>query len=253
MLAPERHQRILTLLEEKGTARTVDLAEAFEVTDETIRRDLQVLSGNLLIERVHGGASCLVGAAKLQSFTERSVIRVEQKKAIARAALQWIQPDKTYAFDSSTTAFELVRCLPDLSYRVVTNAYGVLNHLILMENVELISTGGRYHSKTQSFNGGDSFDAVRRHNINIVFISCIGLDTARGASEGFEEQAGFKETLVQMAEKVVLLVDSSKLHERSEYFFAGLEDFSNIITDSEASPGFVSELRRLGCTVTIAG
>ena len=57
MLAPERHLRILSLLEEKGTARTVDLAEAFEVTDETIRRDLHALSDNLLIERVHGGAS----------------------------------------------------------------------------------------------------------------------------------------------------------------------------------------------------
>ena len=252
MIATERHQKILSLLEEQGAVRTVNLAEVFEVTDETIRRDLQLLSDNHLIVRVHGGASCLKGATQLQSFTERSTIRVEQKKAIAAAALQQIEPDMTYAFDSSTTAFEMVCGLPDLNYRVVTNAYAVLHHLARMERVELISTGGRYHPKTQTFNGGDSFGTLRRHNINTAFISCIGLDTRRGASEGFEAQAGFKETLVKMAEKVVLLIDSSKLGERSEYFFAGLQDISCIITDKDASPIFVAKLRQLGCAVSIA-
>lgn len=252
MLATERHQKILSLLEENGTARTIDLAETLEVTDETIRRDLQVLAENHLVARVHGGASSLQGTAQLQSFTERSTIRVQQKKAIAAAALKQIEPGRTYAFDSSTTAFEMVCGLPNLDYRVVTNAYAVLHHMARMERVELISTGGRYHSKTQTFNGGDSLRTLRRHNINTTFISCIGLDARRGASEGFEAQAGFKETLVQLAEKVVLLVDSSKLGDRSEYFFAGLADISAIITDADADTTFVSKLRKLGCEVTIA-
>jgi DeoR/GlpR family transcriptional regulator of sugar metabolism len=252
MLASERHQKILRFLEERGTARTVDLADEFDVTDETIRRDLQILAENHLISRVHGGASSLLGPTELQSFTERSTIRVDQKKAIASAAIQEIEQGMTYAFDSSTTAFEMVCSLPDLDYRVVTNAYAVLHHLARMERVELISTGGRYHPKTQTFNGGDSFGTLYRHNINTAFISCVGLDTRRGASEGFEAQAGFKETLVKMAEKVVLLVDSSKLGERSEYFFSRLQDISNIITDNDASPSCVAELRSLGCKVTIA-
>ncbi len=252
MLATERHQKILSFLEENGTARTIDLAEAFEVTDETIRRDLQILADNHLVARVHGGASSLRGTAQLQSFTERSTLRVEQKKAIAAAAREQIEPGHTYAFDSSTTAFEMVCGLPDLDYRVVTNAYAVLHHMARMERPELISTGGRYHPKTQTFNGGDSLRTLRRHNINTAFVSCIGLDARRGASEGFEAQAGFKETLVQLAEKVVLLVDSSKLGERSEYFFAGLADISSLITDADADPAFVKKLRGLGCDVTLA-
>jgi DeoR/GlpR family transcriptional regulator of sugar metabolism len=231
MLASERHLKIIALLDELGTVRTMDLAEQFEVTDETIRRDLQILSENHLINRVHGGASSLGGMRRLQSFAERTSIQVDQKKAIAKAALEWILPNQTYAFDSSTTAFEMVLGLPDMEYRVVTNAFAVIDHLTRFEEVEIISTGGRFHRKTNTFNGPESISTLRRHNINTAFISCIGLDLHRGVSEGFEEQAGFKEILVKMAEKVVLLIDSSKMEKRSEYFFAELGNISEIVTD----------------------
>lgn len=253
MLAPERQQQILSLLEEKGTVRTIDLAEEFQVTDETIRRDLQVLADNHQLTRIHGGASSLSGRPKLQSYSERRGLNVESKQRIAEAALELIQPGRTYAFDSSTTAFSLVSALPDLPYRVVTNAYAVLDHLIRMENVELVSTGGRYHPKTHTFVGGDSIDTLRRHNINTAFISCVGFDPVRGASEGFEQQATFKERLVQFADDVVLLVDSSKFNQRSEYFFAGLEQISRIITDEAIDPAIASELAAMGIPLTIAG
>ena len=252
MLAQERHKQILHLLERKGTVRTVDLAQEFKVTDETIRRDLQIMSDNKQLTRVHGGASSLNGRPRLQSFTERRAIQVDHKQAIAKTAQNRIIPGQTYAFDSSTTAFELVSHLPDLPYRVVTNAFNVLEHIAHMKNVELISTGGRYHPKTQTFTRSDSYTILKRHNINIAFISCISLDLKRGASEGFEEQAEFKELLVQVAEEVVLLIDSSKLNESSEYFFAELKDITQIITDSEATQQCIEALKSQGCKVTIA-
>ena len=252
MLASERHQKILALLDSQGTVRTMDLAEHFDVTDETIRRDLQVLSDNHLVSRVHGGASSLSGIRRLQSFAERTNIHVEQKKAIAQVALEWILPNQTYAFDSSTTAFEMVRVLPDMEYRVVTNAFAVIDHLARFDEVEVISTGGRFHRKTNTFNGQESIATLRRHNINTAFISCIGLDVKRGVSEGFEEQAGFKEILVKMAEQVVLLIDSSKLNKRSEYFFAELRNISAIITDSDIKPDLVKQIQEFGCNVRIA-
>jgi DeoR family fructose operon transcriptional repressor len=252
MLAPERQLQILAILEERGTVRTVDLAEEFQVTDETIRRDLQILSDNQQLSRIHGGASSLTGRPKLQSFTERRALQVEKKEAIARAALEFIELGKTYAFDSSTTAFALVSMLPDQPYRVLTNAYAVLDQLVTMEQVELISTGGTYHSKTQTFISGDSYGVLRRHNIKCAFVSSIGLDVNRGPSEGFEQQAAFKETLIQVAKEVVLLVDSTKFNKDSDYFFASLRDITHIITDSDADPDYVKDLRAQGCQVTIA-
>jgi DeoR/GlpR family transcriptional regulator of sugar metabolism len=252
MLAPERQRHILTLLEERGTVRTMDLAEEFQVTDETIRRDLQILANNQQLTRIHGGASSLNGRPKLQSFTERRLLEVDKKEAIARAALELIQPGETYAFDSSTTAFALVTMMPDLPYRVLTNAYAVLDQLVSSEQIELISTGGTYHPKTQTFISGDSYGMLRRHNINCAFVSCIGLDINRGPSEGFEQQAVFKEILIQVAQRVVLLVDSTKFNQHSEYFFASLRNISEIITDNAADPEFVEDLRTQGCSVTIA-
>ncbi len=252
MLAPERQTQILTLLEERGTVRTVDLAEEFQVTDETIRRDLQILADNQQLSRIHGGASSLNGRPKLQSFSERRLLEVEKKQAIARTALQRIQPGQTYAFDSSTTSFALVAMLPDLPYRVLTNAYAVLDQLVSMEQIELISTGGSYHPKTQTFISGDSFGMLRRHNIHCAFVSSIGLDANRGPSEGYEQQAVFKETLINVAQRVVLLIDSTKFNQQSEYYFASLRDISEIITDNGADPEFVEDLRTQGCTVTIA-
>ena len=252
MLAQERQQQILTLLEERGTVRTIDLAEEFQVTDETIRRDLQVLADSEQLTRIHGGASNLSGRPKLQSFSERSTLNIESKRAIAREALKLIQPGRTYAFDSSTTTVSLVSSLPDLPFRAVTNAYVVLEYLVNMENVEVISTGGRYHPNTKTFVGGDSINTLRRHHVHTAFISCIGFETDRGASEGFEQQATFKERLVQFAEEVVLLVDSSKLNQRSEYYFAEVARISRVITDNKIDPAFANEIRSRGMKLTIA-
>jgi len=252
MLAPQRQQIILSLIEDRGTVRTIDLAEEFSVTDETIRRDLQALEGSQQLTRVHGGASSLTGRPRLQSFNERQNLNVAGKTAIAQAALAHVQAGHTYAFDSSTTAFALVSRLPDLPYRVLTNSFAVLEHVTRMTEVEVISVGGRYHPKTHTFVGNETIDVLRRHNVHTAFISCIGYNPRRGASEGFEEQATFKMRLVQFAENVVLLMDSSKLNERSEYFFADPAEITEIITDSSADPAVVQRIRNLGHRVTIA-
>lgn len=252
MLAPQRQQIILALIEDRGTVRTVDLAEEFGVTDETIRRDFQALSETHTVKRIHGGASSTTGRPRLQSFNERQNLNVDGKIAIAQTALKQIQPGHTYAFDSSTTAFALVSSLPDLPYRVVTNSYSVLEHVVQMQEVELISVGGRYHPKTHTFVGGETLDVLRRHNVHTAFVSCIGYDTKRGASEGFEQQATFKTRLVEYAENVVLLVDSSKLNQRSDYYFADPSEITEIITDSAADPQIVDQIRSLGHKVTLA-
>lgn len=230
----------------------MELAQRFQVTDETIRRDFQVLAELGQLTRIHGGASNKSGRPTLQSYDERRGMQVASKQAIAQEALSLIVPGRTYAFDSSTTAFALVSIVPDLPYRVVTNAYAVLEHLVGMEHVELISTGGRYRAKTHTFTGQTTIDTLRRHNIHTAFVSCIGIDPQRGASEGFEQQALIKERLVQLAEEVVLLADSTKLNQRSEYFFANLDQISRIITDRGADPLAVAELRASGLDVTLA-
>ncbi|MEC8613866.1 MAG: DeoR/GlpR family DNA-binding transcription regulator [Verrucomicrobiota bacterium] len=252
MLAPERYQQILGRLEARGVVRTIDLAKALEVTDETIRRDLQILETEGKLTRVHGGASNQKSSFKLRSFNERQNLSIDAKQAIAKAALSLIQPQHTYAFDSSTTALALVTLLPNQPYRVITNAHAVMEYLKNKEAIELVSTGGRYHPKTNTYVGGYSMQALSRHKVHAAFVSCIGFDVERGASEGFEEQASYKERLTILAEEVILLVDSSKFESRSEYFFAATRDIDHIVCDHGISSKFEQKIRSMGIKLTIA-
>jgi len=252
MLAQERHNQILSLLDERGSVRTIDMAREFQVTDETIRRDLQILEKTHQLIRVHGGASSPTARPRLKSFTERRTTNVEKKRAIAQAALEWIQPGETIVFDSSTTVFELVLSLPNIPLRVVTNAHAVIHQLIESPEIEIVATGGQYHPKTQTFNSPTPLPHLKRLNIQKAFVSCIGLDFKRGASEGFETQAIFKESLLQLCEEVVLLVDSTKLNKRSEYFFASLDNINHVITDSGVTQDQIVAIEAAGCKVTIA-
>lgn len=252
MIASERHQLIKSLLERQGSVRTIDLATNFQVTGETIRRDLKILEKEGHLTCVHGGASTKKGRLALRSFLERSTVNTDAKLAIATAALDFIEPGKTVAFDSSTTAHTLVSVLPQQALRVLTNASGILNQLMHFDHIDLISTGGRYHRKTQTFNGPECMDTLERYNVNTAFISCIGFDPARGISEGFEQQAVFKEQLVAHSEQTILLADASKFGKRSDYFFAQPGDIAYIITDDSIKPIEVQALRSTGCEVIVA-
>ncbi|MEM7672335.1 MAG: DeoR/GlpR family DNA-binding transcription regulator [Verrucomicrobiota bacterium] len=252
MLAPQRQEKILGLLEKHGTLRTVDLAESFEVTDETIRRDLIALADTGQLMKIHGGASSLSGKPKPQSFIERSLINIDRKDAIARAALKLIKPGNTYAFDSSTTAMSLVSKLPDLNLRVISNAFSVFEQLGAKENIELISTGGQFHKKTRTFVNANLQQSVGRYHLNCALISCIGFNFKSGAGEAFEAQTTYKEFVIHQADQVVLLIDSSKFERQSDYYFASANQIHRIITDWKIDQQIARRIQETGIELTIA-
>lgn len=232
--------------------RTVDLAETFEVTDETIRRDLLTLSESGKLTKVHGGASSLTGRPKPQSFIERSLINTDRKGLIAQKALEYITPNKTYAFDSSTTAMSLVAKLPDEDFRVVSNAFAVFEQLAHKENIELISTGGQFHKKTRTFVNGNTLQSLQRYHIHTALISCIGFNLKTGAGDAFEAQATYKGLLVEHADEVILLIDSSKFERQSDYYFASSSQINKIITDSKIDPEIAERIGKSSIELIIA-
>ena len=252
MLAVERHNHIMHQLGLCGTVRTIEVAADLGVTDETIRRDLKVLAQGDQLLRIHGGASSIKGKPKLQSFLERSNLNTEFKLAIAKHAISTVTAGRTYAFDSSTTALALVSLLQDSPYRVITNSLAVIQSLVDYNRVELITTGGSFHHKTNTFVGGESINTLNHHRIHTAYISCIGYDFERGASEGFEQQAIYKERLVQLADEVILLIDSSKINSHSEYYFASTDQITRVITDSRIMPETANAMRANGVNLTIA-
>ncbi len=249
MLAIDRKRRIIELLHDAGTLRTMEVAEILGVTDETVRKDFESLEKAGQLIRAHGGASRPQQARDERPFTERQAVRREEKRAIARLAAARIRPNEIIFLDASSTALTLTEFLPDVPLTILTNALNVFTALADRTNFELISTGGYFDAKSRSFFGLTAEKALQRYNIHRMFFSGNGLHLTRGVSESNARQAAFKERVLALAEDVVFLVDHSKFGEKSAFFFAGIPDLSCVITDKAADPEFLDELRQAGVDV----
>jgi DeoR family L-fucose operon activator len=249
MLAIERQRRILELLRASGSLRTTETAALLEVTDETVRKDFEVLEKRGELLRIHGGASKPERIREDQPFNERQAVRRNEKQAIARLAALRIQPNETIFLDASSTVLTLTSYLPEVPLTVLTNAVNVVTALADRPHIDLICTGGLYEARSRSFIGLIAEKALLRYNINRMFFSGNGLHLERGVSERNSRQAAFKERVIACAEDVVFLADHTKLGQKSAFFFGELSALSCLITDDEADPEFTRELEDRGVEV----
>lgn len=251
MLPFDRQRRILDLLHQSGSLRTIETANQLGVTDETVRRDFELLEkrGDLL--RIHGGASRPEKIREDLPFTERQAVRREEKLAIAKIAASRILPNETIFLDASSTVLTLAECLPDIPLTILTNALNVFTVLADRPNIDLVCTGGFFDSKSRSFIGLTAEKSLQRYNIHRMFFSGNGLHLARGVSETNARQAAFKERVVPIAEDVIFLADHSKIGQKSAFFFANTSDLSCLITDKTADSEFLEQLENSGVEVLL--
>jgi len=244
MLPTERQRRILLMLDEHESVRTIEVAAALGVTNETVRKDFETLEEQHKLLRVHGGATRPHQARKELAWSERQSVRRKEKRAIALQAAKLVQPEETIFLDASSTVLTLCEFLPEVPLTVLTNAHNVFTALENRPHIDLICTGGRYDAKSRSYIGLMAEDSLRRYHIDRMFFSGNGVDLERGVSESNSRQAHFKERVIRCSEQIVLLADHTKMGVKSSFFFAPPEEISLLITDSAADPGFLDELRR---------
>lgn len=209
----------------------MDLAKELGVTDETIRRDLEMLDGQGKLERTHGGALILNHPSRTKTLAERSLINPDLKRAIAREAARLIQPKDVLFLDASSTVLELARLLPSVSLTVITNAHDVISVVSGNPHIKVIGTGGQFDPESRSYYGPSVEEAVRRYRIQRLFFSCNGVDFGRGISESSEDQGRAKGAIFQYTRQVVLLADSTKFGLQSDYFFCSPEELDVMISN----------------------
>lgn len=249
MLAIDRQRRILELLHGAGSLRTIETAAELGVTDETIRKDFEMLEKRGELIRTHGGASRPQRIREELPFTERQAVRREEKQSIARLAANRIKANETIFLDASSTVLTLTEFLPDLPLTILTNALSVFNALSDRPNIDLICTGGLFDSKSRSFIGLTAEKSLQRYNIHRMFFSGNGLHLERGVSESNSRQAAFKERVIANAEDVIFLADHSKLGQKAAFFFAEVANLSCLITDKAADEEFLEQLLARGVEV----
>lgn len=255
MYAEERQHEIVTRARELGRVSVADLAAHFDVTPETIRRDLDALSGRGLLSRVHGGA---VPAEKLRlaeaPMGDREVTFPEEKLAIARRAVEMLprREGLTVLLDAGTTTARLCALLPNWVTLVVTNSVPSAAALAARHEMEVLLLGGHVRGITQATVGNQALDVLRRLRVDIAFMGTNGFSVGHGFSTPDPGEAAMKELMVRSAREVFVLADSSKLGADYLVSFAGLADADVLVSDTRLPAASVSEFVGAGLRVELA-
>lgn len=251
MLVAERHREIVSVVDKKNSIRVTELAKMFNVTEETIRRDLEKLESQGKLLRSHGGAVSVKNIEVETPFSERQIAQVEEKAAIAKEAVKRITEGDVIILDASTTAWQIAQLLPDMNVTVITNAIKVAVELASLSNVRVISTGGTLSPLSLSYVGPLAERSLESYHANKVFFSCKGIDLQTGISDSNEWQALLKKRMINIADERYLLVDHSKFGVKALAVFGQLSNMSEIITDHKAPMDIVNKLRGMDISVTL--
>ncbi|NBD26941.1 DeoR/GlpR family DNA-binding transcription regulator [Paenibacillus glycinis] len=254
MLVAERYEKIVGLVNDRGSIRVTELSELCQVTEETIRRDLDRLEQAGRLRRSHGGAVSVKDTPQQPEipYAEREITHAEEKRRIAEEAVKLIRPKDRILLDASSTAWYMATYLPDFPLTVLTNSIKVAMELSIKERIEVISTGGLLAQRSLSYVGPLAERSLDAYHVDKVFFSCKGVHLERGISESNELQARIKQKMIGMADDVILLADASKFGVQAFTHVAELGDVDTIITDRRAPQETLGALAERAITVHTA-
>ncbi|MFJ5531624.1 DeoR/GlpR family DNA-binding transcription regulator [Streptomyces sp. NPDC093261] len=253
MYAPERQQEILRLARDGGRVDVMSLAEEFQVTAETIRRDLKALDRAGLVRRVHGGA---IPAGRLDfepDLAERESTAADEKDRIAQAAVAELPSEGTMILDAGSTVARLAGAIPlDASLTVVTHSLPTAARLADHPGIQLHLVGGRVRHRTRAAVDAWALSAYAEIRADVVFIAANGFSGEHGLTTPDLAEAAVKRAAIRAARRVVLLADSSKHGQEHFARFGDLGDVDLLITDSGLSPEDAIAIERGGTEVVRA-
>ncbi|MFI8789622.1 DeoR/GlpR family DNA-binding transcription regulator [Streptomyces sp. NPDC055105] len=253
MYAPERQQEILRLARDGGRVDVLSLAEEFQVTAETIRRDLKTLDRAGLVRRVHGGA---IPAGRLDfepDVAEREGTAADEKDRIARLALAELPEDGTVILDAGTTVARLAAALPlESTLTVVTHGLPVAARLADHPGIQLHLVGGRVRHRTRAAVDAWALRAYGEIRADVLFLAANGFSAEHGLTTPDLAEAAVKRAAVGAARRVVLLADSAKYGQEHFARFGDLGDVDVLITDCGLSDGDAAAIEKGGTEVVRA-
>ncbi|WP_138315673.1 DeoR/GlpR family DNA-binding transcription regulator [Rhodoluna limnophila] len=234
MLAAQRQGLILKEVADRGAARISELAEELNVSEMTVRRDIDLLAEQGLVDKVHGGATA-IGSSSVSEppFTAKSLLESANKDAIAAQAAKLVQPGAAIALMGGSTVYSLARKLADIPLlTVVTNSLPVSDflHREGRSDQTVILTGG-IRTPTDSFVGQVAVNAFAGFNLDLVFMGTHGMHPHAGFSSPNLIEAETNRAVLAQARKLVVLADHTKWGEMGFSTFARIEDADILVTD----------------------
>lgn len=254
MLAIDRMKAIMEILKENKSVMVSDLSNRFEVTEETIRRDLEKLEFQRKIIRVHGGAYIFDGFERGAPATLRKQFFVEEKKLLAKTCLEYIKDKDTIMLDSSTTSLAIANEVKasTLQLVVITNFLDIMMELADCTHVKLIGLGGSFSNNTRSFNGPRTVNSLNNYFADKSFVSCSSINPNFGVTDHSENEAQIRKLMLHNAKTNLLVIDHTKLDKSSTYKFADFNDLDYIIADKIPDGEWKDKIIKSGVKLRLA-
>ena len=234
MFVKERLDIILKLLNENGKIEVNALSRQFNVSKDLIRKDLQKLEDQGLLERTYGGAVPKRAIAKNLSVWSRLSSNIEEKKKIAKKAVTLINPNETIFLDITSINYFLADEIlkKDISITVITNMIDVMHLLYHSNNIKLIGIGGTLNKELDGFVGSVSIDQIKKYKSDKAFIGVVGIDTVSGSLNTFDSEDGLtKEAIINSAKKRYLITERQKTFQDGNFIYSNIDEFDGIISD----------------------
>jgi DeoR family fructose operon transcriptional repressor len=249
MLTAERRRHILEILATDERAEVADLAARFDVSESTIRRDLESLAQSGAIERTRGGA---VPALRLEpSYAQKRRSHEVEKLAIAQAAARLVEPGTSVLLDAGTTTLSVARALRGIrDLTVATTSLPIA--LELADRARVIVVGGALRDRTVALVGPLAERAIEQLHVDVAFVGTNGVAVGAGFTTPTWEEASVKARMIGAATTAVVVADGSKVGEITFARICDLGEVDLLVTDASAPPAELAALRTAGLRIEVA-
>ncbi|WP_158095998.1 DeoR/GlpR family DNA-binding transcription regulator [Cloacibacillus sp. An23] len=241
-----RERRIaqeLELLKKRQYVSVKELAEMLNVSVMTIRRDLELLRKNHVLERSHGYATLVKSGygyandGEVYDLRMARIQNINEKDRVAKYAATLVSPGDWIFLDNGTTVARIVHYLPtDFEFTAVCYNFAILLELLKHPNIKIIFPGGYYHPEDYNFTSSEAVDFIRRHRANKSFLSVSGIHESLGITCINSLLVEHKRAMIASSAVNIIMADSSKFGVVKANHFADISDIDMIITDNKLSP-----------------
>ena len=252
MKSTERRLEIFELLKEKKIVSVLDLANYYQVSNMTIRRDLAKLEAQGILTTHYGGASLNEGVSSEPSFHLKSQHSQKDKGQIALEASYLVNDGDSIFIDCGTTTLELIRYIQNKRITIITNSWKVLSEIKDFSKIKVIMACGEYDPISEGAISSSTISFIENYTVDKAFISTQGVDDALKVSVPMDFDAQVKKSIYKCATSKILLVDHTKFHQSYFAKHGNLKDFDVVITDALLSEEDYQMYKNMGVAIVKA-
>ena len=249
--AEQRRADLLELIRTKRFASLAELVDQLGVSESTVRRDLETIEERGEAKRIHGGVLYAGNSPSLPHFDEQKPASSARKAEIARAAIKLINENDAVFLDGGSTTYEVARLLTGHRLHVVTNSLPVANLLAPHQESDLIMIGGNVCARSGVVRGPLADELIRSLRVRKTILSVAGI-----CEDGFFNNnlllVETEKAMMQIADEVIIVADSSKIGHRSLTHLCELGAVTYLVTDQKVSTGWQKKLKDAGVKLVIA-